>query len=50
MVAQPCDPCRHKVTLGRRDSPHASLSAQRLTPFRGSMFGGYEETTYKCRT
>ncbi len=46
---QPCAACREQVTKGRRDRPHAALAMIDGKECRGSMFGGWEETTYRCR-
>jgi hypothetical protein len=46
----PCRACLEQVAKGRHDGPHSALAAVTVKPFRGSMFGGWEETTYKCQT
>jgi hypothetical protein len=48
--AKPCAACREQVTKGRHDRPHAALLAIDTREARGSMFGGWEETTYRCQT
>lgn len=48
--ANPCAACREQVTKGRHDWPHAALLVIDIREFRGSMFGGWEETTYRCQT
>ena len=34
--------------MGRRDKPHPQLKVLNSRECRGSMFGGWEETTYRC--
>jgi uncharacterized protein (DUF983 family) len=46
---QPCSACLEQVKKGRYDDPHPALHVVKTTPYRGSMFGGWEETTYQCR-
>jgi len=45
----PCSACKEKVEEDRRSLPHQDLEITEVKKFRGSMFGGWEETTYKCR-
>ena len=49
-AVKPCAACREQVTKGRHDQPHAALLAIDTKEARGSMFGGWEETTYRCQT
>lgn len=44
----PCQACQEQLKKGRRDSPHSELRHVDTRPFRGSMFGGWEESTYQC--
>jgi endogenous inhibitor of DNA gyrase (YacG/DUF329 family) len=48
--SNPCPACQAQVTKNRRDAPHSELVVMEVKPFRGSMFGGWEETIYRCRT
>src|SRR3984885_9658343 len=49
-AVNPCAACRDQVTKGRHGRPHAALLAIDRREARGSMFGGWEDTTYRCQT
>jgi hypothetical protein len=49
-AVNPCAACREQVTKGRHGRPHAALLAIDRREARGSMFGGWEDTTYRCQT
>jgi len=44
-----CENCEKQKSEGRRGNPHSDLQLQSEKPFRGSMFGGWEEVTYLCK-
>ncbi len=48
MTPTPCADCKEQVTKGRQTDPHQHLRLLSTRPFRGSMFGGWEEMTYQC--
>jgi uncharacterized protein (DUF983 family) len=48
-AAQPCQACCEQVKRGLYDKAHQNLTPVASKAFRGSMFGGHEEVTYKCR-
>jgi hypothetical protein len=46
-----CAACDDLIkTGGRFSEPHKALRLIETRPRRGSMFGGWEETTYQCET
>lgn len=45
---QRCDQCKEQLKKGRYDKPHHALTELDTKAFRGSMFGGWEETIYIC--
>jgi hypothetical protein len=47
----PCDACSELILNGGRSTkPHPALHLVEERPFRGAMLGGWEETTYRCKT
>jgi hypothetical protein len=48
MHGVPCFACQKQVNMSRNSPPHCNLHLIETKSFRSSMFGGWEETTYRC--
>ena len=46
---KPCAECLEQTKKNRRDQPHPNLVLKE-SKSRRSMFGGWEDETYECKT
>jgi len=47
-MTQPCYACVEQGRKRRGDAPHSKLRVVKRESFPRSMYGGYDETTYRC--